>query len=437
MTYKSVPLERLIINRANDRHGELENETAAIAWLFANHSDHMRKLARDIVKSERVYEPPLVCPDGENFIVLDGNRRTTCLKLLASPKRAPDAELQEFFTALRKNWIGNFPTHVSCQVEIDHDVIEEILFRRHTGSQGGIGQSNWTDRMKANFINRTGKGGRLNVADAVEEQLRKAGLLSLNTQIPRSNFNRLLSSEAYRNRVGITTSKGRFEFIRREDVALKALARIAHDMVNKRKTLDDVWDADRKSKYLDELEVQGLLPTAADVLIPSQNTAQAQPVIATTKSASIRSKAVKRATLIPQENYGVVWSGHLQRQKEIWTELQYKLKLEDHPNAIAVLCRVLLELSIDNYINKSQSIKFTAGDSLVKKLISVAEKLHDDGKIDKNYLQIVRKSRNMDDIVSVDTLNKYIHSSNLAPSAVHLTALWDTFSKLVVLCLNE
>lgn len=43
----------------------------------------------------------------------------------------------------------------------------------------------------------------------------------------------------------------------------------------------------------------------------------------------------------------------------------------------------------------------------------------------------------MDAIVSVDTLNKYIHSSSLAPATDHLMALWDAFAELVVHCLNK
>jgi hypothetical protein len=83
MSYRQLPLESLVINRANDRHGELENETAAIAWLFNNFEIHMRNLAKDIVANCQVFEPPLVFPDGDQFILFDGNRRMTCLKLLA------------------------------------------------------------------------------------------------------------------------------------------------------------------------------------------------------------------------------------------------------------------------------------------------------------------------------------------------------------------
>ena len=51
MTYRHIALDALAINRANDRHGELEIETAAIAWLFNNFEQHMRNLAKDICLS--------------------------------------------------------------------------------------------------------------------------------------------------------------------------------------------------------------------------------------------------------------------------------------------------------------------------------------------------------------------------------------------------
>lgn len=94
MVYRKLPLTSLIVNPANDRHGELENETAAIVQLFAAQEPHMRNLARDLVAKGEIFEPPLVFPSGDKYVVADGNRRTTCLKLLAAPRRAPTVELQ-------------------------------------------------------------------------------------------------------------------------------------------------------------------------------------------------------------------------------------------------------------------------------------------------------------------------------------------------------
>jgi hypothetical protein len=127
----------------------------------------------------------------------------------------------------------------------------------------------------------------------------------------------------------------------------------------------------------------------------------------------------------------------LQRHRAIWEELQFNLELESHPNAIAVLCRVLIELSVDNYIKQANLTTVAEPDALVKKLVGCAEDLGVKGKVAKRYLEVVRKARNMDAIISVDTLNKYVHSSSLAPAPDHLTAIWDTFAELIVHCLNE
>jgi hypothetical protein len=108
MSYRHLPLESLVINRANDRHGELENETAAIAWLFNNFELHMRNLSKDIVANGEIFEPPLVFQEGEHFVLFDGNRRVTCLKLLDKPRRAPTIELQEFFFRAASEVEGQF-----------------------------------------------------------------------------------------------------------------------------------------------------------------------------------------------------------------------------------------------------------------------------------------------------------------------------------------
>lgn len=136
MRIELLPLAQLHVNRSNDRHGELENETAAIGWLFNQLEGHMRNLAADVVKSGRLFEPPLVARVEDRWVVYDGNRRITCLKLLANPRRAPTVELQEFFGQLRTTWVGDFPTEIQCQIEDDRDEIDEILYRRHTGTQG-------------------------------------------------------------------------------------------------------------------------------------------------------------------------------------------------------------------------------------------------------------------------------------------------------------
>ena len=137
--YENLEVARLRVNRANDRHGEVESEPLAIAELFRLHGQQMKNLAADIASAGQVYDPPLVMPDGEIYVVFDGNRRVTCLKLLLEPNRAPSRDLQQYFRELRQNAQAALPTQLVCQVEDDRVLIDNILFRRHTGSQRGVG----------------------------------------------------------------------------------------------------------------------------------------------------------------------------------------------------------------------------------------------------------------------------------------------------------
>ncbi|RMA41809.1 hypothetical protein [Rhodophyticola porphyridii] len=438
MQLKSISLSDLRVNRANDRHGELENETAAIAWLFNARETHMRNLAKDIVEQGTIYEPPLVSPDNGVFTVFDGNRRVTCLKLLEKPSRAPSTQLQEYFAALRKQWSGTFPTKITCHVETDRDRLDSILFRRHTGSQNGVGQSTWDDRMKNNFILRTGQASGFNVADEVEARLAEAKLLPGRRKIPRSTMNRLLSAETFRNRFGFSVRKKKFEFTHTENKVLAALARVAEDLATKKVVLGDLWDVDGKRRYLDRLEHEGVLPTAADALQP---TGPRTPTPTPPKPPGPKPKPTpppkpsSRTTLIPHKDYGITWPGRLQRHHEIWEELQFHLDLGKHRNAISVLFRVLLELSVENYIAR-QSTAAHKDDKLALKVQKVGKHLFDQGKIDKKQFDATKKFSQMGQLVSADTLNRYVHSSDFAPSDHHLTAMWDSLSDFIVRCLE-
>src|SRR5262245_19091222 len=92
------------------------------------------------------------------------------------------------------------------------------------------------------------------------------------------------------------------------------------------------------------------------------------------------------ATLIPNVVYTIIWAGRLQRHRAIWEEHQFRLQLTDHPNAISVLFRVLFELSIENYIERTNLSSVHPNDKLARKALQVAEDLHSKKRIDQKYL---------------------------------------------------
>lgn len=352
----------------------------------------------------------------------------TCLKLLDDPRRAPTTELQTFFREQRALWRGAFPKVITCQVETDRERIDEILFRRHTGVQKGIGQSTWDDRMASTFVNRTGKGGGPSVADEIEKRLAEANLLPSRRKIQRSTLNRLLSAEALRQRVGISMKGGRFLFTLDEKKSLAALARIAKDLTDGKLVMGHVWDTDGKTSYLDKLQSEGVLPDPAKPPKPGGSKTPATPAKV---KPSAKVTPTVRTTLIPHKDFGLVWPGRLQRHHQIFEELQFHLDLHTHPNAISVLLRVLIELALENYIQKA-GVVVQEGDKLASRLEKAGLHLKAARKIDAKQVEVLKKFKQGDKLVSADTLNRYVHSPKFAPSPEHLMSMWDSLADVVV-----
>ena len=449
MKIKSILLTDLNVNRANDRHAELANEQAAIQWLLTHRGDHMRNLAKDIVNEGGIYEPPLVHYEDVDtvYVVYDGNRRVTCLKLLHNPDMASTEEWRKFFREQKKEWDGKFPSKIECQVEENKDRIDEILYRRHIGSQSGIGQSQWDAEAKSNFVKRTGKKSKVNVAEIIDLKLKEAGYLDEGERLPRSNLNRLLSSELFRNRVGLSVKNDHVELTHTAETVMETLNRIAQDLIGKVITLDDIWDNDAKKKYLNTLGKETVLPTDDDVLATPVNFKTMKPIKVAgggkpgpkpKPDGKLGPKPKQRKHLIrPEIDYGVLPQVHTQRAMDVWGELQHHLEFGKHDNAISVLFRVLLEFSIENY-NERQSVpNINTGDKLANKFRKAADHMLAEKLIDKKYHGIVVKFEKTEAVLSTNTMHKYVHSANFFPSDTHLKSMWDTLSEFIVICLGK
>jgi hypothetical protein len=179
----------------------------------------------------------------------------------------------------------------------------------------------------------------------------------------------------------------------------------------------------RKESVFGSIETEDLLPTAAHALKQSGSASAGVAAAVAVKPSPTRvARPQSRTTLIPNSVFSIAWAGRIQRHRAIWEELQFHLNLSDHPNAISVLFRVLVELSVQNYIDQIRLSTVGVNDALAKRVLRVAEDLHKHGKIDQ-YFELLRKFPQADSLLSADTLNRYVHSPNFAPSPDHLRAL--------------
>jgi hypothetical protein len=124
------------------------------------------------------------------------------------------------------------------------------------------------------------------------------------------------------------------------------------------------------------------------------------------------------------------------RIDEIYQELR-KLKLTDARNAIAVLLRVFLEMSVDHFLeNNGGSLKFTplggkeTHKKLNKKLLEVVDMLVS-MKVPRNHFAAVIRSLSVPSSpMNIDLFHLYVHDRFATPSPQELTAAWNNAQPL-------
>jgi hypothetical protein len=330
--------------------------------------------------------------------------------------------------ALRNGAVAAIPDRLTCQVEDDRNVIDSILYRRHTGSQRGVGQLGWNDRAKLNFVERTGQGGGINVAAEVERLLAEADRLPEGV-IPWSTLTRLLSSEEFRNRAGISTAGRRFRLTHDHAAVADALHRIASDLANQVVTLGDLWNNEGKRAYLNRLQDEGVLPV--------ENERLAEPADAGRAPRNPRRNPPPprppQTTFVPADAPRIQWTAAQQRVRAIWEELQ-SITLREHPNATSALMRILLELAVESYIAEHG---LNVPDNLSRKVGAVAADLLQRQIIDRAYFDELERIRLNDQLISVASMQRYIHSPDFAPMENELRTYWVRLGRFLVATLSR
>ena len=127
------------------------------------------------------------------------------------------------------------------------------------------------------------------------------------------------------------------------------------------------------------------------------------------------------------------------RIAEIYKELR-TLKLEDGPspapNAIAVLLRVFLEMSVDHFLeNNGGSLKAVDGGrerwkKLDRKLKEVVAMLVNIGVPESHFASIVRSIDVKSSPLNVELFHLYVHERFATPSPAELKAAWNNAQPL-------
>ena len=440
----TVPISKLDFDVQNPRYVEQNSQREALERILLDSPAKTIKLAEHIVANGQNPIDLIAAIEtlDKRFIVLEGNRRTAVLKVLNKPvlldsipsglgvvafvKRMKQLANQVSQTVISKIGITIFPSREEADVWIS---------LKHTGENEGAGTVPWDGTQRARF--RKGDVG-LNLLDFgkannwfSEEDLTNRGAF------PISTLNRLLGDPSVREILGLELSGG----VLQSKVDLKELAkgikRIVSDLANGSWNVTMLKSKADRQRYLEQLPKSALpkqtgdeMPWAVGLQKPQSQDEKISP------APKARSKSNVRTTLIPR-NFLVTTSVDSPRLDKILRELKL-LSIEKHENAVAVLLRTYVELSLDDFIAREKitvikkNVKAPQA-SLADKAISAAAHFKQLGKLDKAQEGIVnRLTGNGGDpkteTASITTLHSFVHSRHASPIGSELKTIWDNIA---------
>ena len=429
-----IPLANCLIDEENPRLPQPNaGQREALRAMASFQGRRIQALAKDIVdyglNPSDLFIVMQLEGDQNRYVVLDGNRRLTAVRSLENPDLLTDLDdvgssmLAEIRRLGRQYQSVPIDTLEAVVVK-DRDEARHWMELRHTTQMGGAALVSWNSDDIARWRART-EG--LPVQTQVLGFLERRGDLTTEerSKVPSTSLRRLLGTPEVRAKLGIEFQDGRLKALASEEKVAKALRYVAKDLESGKTKTEDIYTRNDRLNYVNNLP--------ADVIVtPTLRSEEGVDISGEEPQAPPKRKKRRR----PKAREGLIPSNCVlnvkdTRLRDIEGELR-RLSLENHPNAVSVLFRVFLELSVDSYIGRI-GLETHENAKLSTKLQDVAKDLVSRKKLSRKQAAPVRSAAQKDTFLaaSVAVMNDYVHSPYMFPSPIDLRSGWDSIEPFV------
>lgn len=441
-----VDVSFLVVDSENPRlSSTLESQEEIIRNLVKNNNDRDKLfyLIQDICKYGLNPSEIMVIMPSINFgyyIVLEGNRRLAAIKILEEPKpylllftKVQQEEILKFNKVYKKKENKT----INCHIVNTREEAEHWLELRHQGQQKGAGIIPWGATEAARF--RQFQGKKEPHLQIIDYLLQKKAISDMDkSNIPITSFKRIIEDRYTRDNLGYEIRNGEFISGENESRMIELFGRIINDLTTGKIHVKDVYTKEDRIKYLNEnvLSInQTPIISHEEESIDSQQIGNQEK----TDYDEIKNNELpitpdqNRETLIPQNvNIRI----EQKRINEIYHELK-GISIKKFPNAVAVLLRVFIELSVDMFINTISELVINTEDrgiTLATKINEVGNYLRQENILNDKQLKPIRRAVQSDSPLgaSVTTMNQYIHNQYFKPISSDLITIWDYFEEFII-----
>ncbi|MBI3218526.1 MAG: hypothetical protein HYZ44_03365 [Bacteroidetes bacterium] len=424
-------------------------------------SYNVAEIARSISENKFYpHESLIVILENKKYIVLEGNRRLAACKALWHPQNLPDKHRKKF-TQLASiadlESIRKLPVVIAPTREAAIDLIESL----HTAP----GRMKWDSLSKARFDkeNRSDDKSKLTEANKVLDMYAVASSLNLPSDVEEivkneslfnvTNLLRIFNDDHCKKYLGYEFAKDGHLYIKSKPQEFEAGCILLVSDVAHMKSFSRLTDkaADRK-KYIDEKRKAYNPDTSGGVRLSTGDfikelTKNRTPIEKKEPSNKpIRKKTPSSLNVIPHHFKCTISHNRINR---VFDEIS-KLPLEKYPNATAVMLRLLLELSLFQFLESLGEIKkmrakavadLKPGQQLrshwtpeLKEMLRWTAKANlVNGHIERKINTIIEKNSN-DPVLY--TMNQFVHSTEELPDPQGLLKTWSSLEGLLNITLN-
>lgn len=466
--YKQISITRLILNPENDRFELVENEKLALETMLNKLGSKIYVLALDIVKRGLSPKPFYVVPYYNKYIVKDGNRRTTAIKLLARPKLIDEKKypsLRIKFEKLHSKYIQNPIKSILCYIYSDNLDADNWVELEHTGEQKGVGTVEWGSEQIHRFNKKHGKNPPIQIQ--AMDFIRHSVFISdeiktMSENIRLTNFERLINDKDVRKLLGLSWLNSQLVSGIEEVEVAKALSAVISKMAEPHFKVKSIYTSTDRMSFIEKMssdlpdlsksttpwslndwnsvsnsseESEDLSNGEEDIPITSEDADSNE--LHSNKGHNHKNSPIpyKRKTIIPSK---LVIRITNPKVNKIYNELQ-KLDIYKYPNCAAITFRVFIELSIDTYLEEKSLLgegKISAaksGKQMPEKVSIVRNHLKQKGVTDDAISKAIgTMMKNEDSLLGLSTFHAYVHNNRFAAIPEDIVTTWDNIQDFMV-----
>ena len=447
-----LTIDQLLLDQENPRLGSTASQSEALAGLVLLNPGHFRNLMgsiRDegldpgdslyVIRSE---------DEHDDFLVLEGNRRLSALKVLSNPDVLAGTGLADTVTKPLVREVTGFDRTkvepIRCVRFDDREEANEWIRRRHTGVADGEGRITWKPLDIQRFSND------YTTVDVIEFVGRNAGYSKEEWDKAHSavgggkstNLTRLLESAAGRRHLGISvrTEVGRKTPMLGSEPkwTLAVLRRIVDDILSGGVDSRQLNRATDIEKYFAELPPE-LQPSEVSVVakpkafrdISLTGSRQAPPQ----KPRTRKRPAPRRRTMLAPKTHPFDMSSSTKLGMLVGEA--GSLNIERLPLSAAFVLRAVVELAVNDYMKANNLPLEPPGGGrefdLTKKTTDVVDDLKLKNKVRPTDLRAFRnRMLTKTSACSIQSLNGFVHNRYDLPSPADLRAGWEALLPLLV-----